>query len=111
MTQQNESAIYALLVDPSKGLGALNARMDAVHLRLDVMMRHCADTHVALDAAAAARVKRIEVIEDAKLVSNGVRKGRLEVVLVLAKILALVGVGSGGLGVLVAILRAAFGGG
>lgn len=53
---------------------------------------------------------RIQSLETARTLANGVHKGRLEVVLVVAKIVALLGVGSGGIGALVAILKAALGG-
>ena len=117
----NEEQILNLLMDPETGIGALVTGQKALHNRLDVFMKHCDDTHVALNATSASRelvktaaeaaiAMRVTALENAKLLANGVRKGRLDVLLVLAKILALVGVGSGGVGVLVALLRAAFGG-
>lgn len=110
MTQHQEHAIYDLLVDPDTGLGALNQRVRAMHKRIDGLVQHCHDTHAAADGAHSELHRRLAEIEHGKMVANGMARGRLQVILVLAKILALVGVGSGGVGALVAILKAAFGG-
>lgn len=121
-------SIYALLVDPKTGLGALVAGQKALHARLDTFMVHCGDTHAAIrggeaakDVQAAAKdvqaaaveaalTLRVTALETKGLVANGVSRGRLEVIMLVAKIAALMGVGSGGIAALVAVVKMCIGG-
>ncbi len=117
----NEDQILSLLIDPKTGLGALVTGQKALHDRLDAFIDHCKATHAELNATRAsgalmttateAAVElRVTALENAKLTANGVRQGRLEVCLVVAKIAALFGVSGGGVAALIAILKVVLGG-
>lgn len=105
MTRDAENAIYTLLVDPKTGLGALSERLTAVHDRLDGFGVSCKAMHGALNITIGDIGARVEAVEKASAVANGVRRGRLEVILLLAKIVALFGVGSGGIAAAVACIK------